>query len=127
MRAHEFISEEDYGVSISQPVTLRNLHKMKHEKRRDEASERQRLAIMRVMYVDPASEQERLELERLRLGLEKMKAEIVATNAETNAKTKEAISSMAQSGIEAERDSRQKIAKQAKRGLGRRKKCSTAT
>jgi hypothetical protein len=126
MRAHEFISE-DYGVSISQPVTLRNLHKMKHKAARDKRLEQQRNLVQSAMYSDNAWKLEALEIARKTLELDQLRAEIEVTQAVKNTESKYALHANAKSGIEAEKDSDKKITKLAKRGLGRRKKHPTAT
>ena len=125
MRAYEILENYD---PPSKPVTLRSLNKLKHETRAREESENRRLALMPKMYGNPARRREILELERLELELKQMRAEIVATEAETAAKSREVVSDMARSGITAAKSADQKVSAMAKDGmLGRRKKCSTFT
>jgi hypothetical protein len=120
MRAWEFLGEHQSPPSM--PVTLRALHNLRLDAKRREASERERQAIMRVMYADPSAEQEQLELERLRLELAQLRAEISATEAETAAKSSVALTKNAKSGIAAMEKSRDQITKLAKNGLGRNMK-----
>ncbi len=124
MRAYEILENYD---PPSKPVTLRSLHKLKHETRAREESENRRRELMPKMYGNPARRRERLELERLELELAQLRAEIAATEAEAGVKSRMVVSDMARSGIKAQNQSEQKITAMAKRGLGRRKKCPTVT
>ena len=119
MRAYEFLEHSD---PPSKPLTLRALNHLKREKNAREESDRQRQAIVSVMYTDPSSQQEQLDLERQLLELEQLKAEIAATNAETAAKSAMVLHTNAKSGIAAMDKNQQKITKLAKNGLGRQKK-----
>lgn len=119
MRAYEFLEHSD---PPSKPLTLRALNTLKREKKDREKSDQERLSLVRIMYADPASQQEQLDLERQRLELEQLKAEIAATNTETAAKSAMALHSNAKSGITAMDKNQQKITKLAKNGLGRQKK-----
>ena len=124
MRAYEILENRN---PPSHPLTLRALHKLKHESKAREESERERLALLPLIYGNLERRRERLELERLELEMAQMKAEIAATEAEVGLKSREAVSDMARSGIKAENQSDQKVTAMAKDGmLGRRKKCSTA-
>ncbi len=98
MRAYEFLENRN---PPSKPLTLRALHKLKHEGKAREESERERLELLPLIYGNPERRRERIELERLELELEQMKAEIAATEAETAGKSREAVSDMARSGIKA--------------------------
>jgi hypothetical protein len=120
MRAWEFLGEDRSPPSM--PVTLRALNKMKHEKRREEASEQKRLALMPLIYGDAARRREQLENERLELEMQQLRAEIAATEAETAAKSGMAVTANARSGITAKEKSHDKITKLARNGLGRKMK-----
>ena len=125
MRAYEILENRN---PPSHPLTLRALHKLKHEGRAKEESENRRLELLPKMYGNPARRRECLELERLELELVQMKAEIAATVAEVGLKSREAVSDMAKSGIASMELSDQKLTDLARDGmLGRRKKCSTVT
>jgi hypothetical protein len=123
MRAYEILENLD---PPSKPVTLRSLHKLKHEMKAREESKNRRLELVAVMYGNPEKHRERLELEQLELSLRQTRAEIAATEAEAAAKSREAVSDMAKSGMKVAKQSDQKVTAMAKHGmLGRRKKCST--
>ena len=125
MRAWEILENYD---PPSKPLTLRALHKMKHEGKAREESENRRLELMPKMYGNPARRREILELERLELELAQMRAEITATEAEVGLKSREAVSDMARSGIAAAKSMDRKVTDLARDGmLGRRKKCSTVS
>ena len=125
MRAWEILTEHEDNNPPSKPVTLRSLHKLKHEGRAREESENRRLELIPKMYGNPARRREMLELERLELELMQMRAEIAAAEAETKGKSRDRVSDMAKSGIKAEKQSDQKVTALAKHGmLGRREKCS---
>ena len=124
MRAYEFLENRN---PPSHPLTLRAIHKLKHEGRAREESENRRLELLPRMYGNPEIRRERLELERLELELRQMRAEIAATEAEIGLKSREAVSDMARSGIAGAESADQKFTDLAKRGVGRRKKCSTVT
>ncbi len=100
---------------------------MKHESKLRSATEQQHKALYPIMYSNTQWRREQLELERMELELSQLRAEIAATEAETKAKSRNSISDMARSGIKAQNQTEQKITALAKRGLGRRKKCSTVT
>ena len=123
MRAYEILENRN---PPSKPLTLRAIHKLKHDGRAREESENRRLELMPKMYGNPARRREELELERLGLELMQMRAEIAATEAEIGLKSREAVSDMARSGIAGAELADQKIVAMARDGmLGRRKKCST--
>ncbi len=123
MRAYEFLENRN---PPSHPLTLRALHKLKHEGKAKEESENQRLELLPKMYGNPARRREMLELERLELEMAQMRAEIAATEAETAATSRDAVSDMARSGIAAGKLMDRKVTALARDGmLGRRKKCST--
>ncbi len=117
MRAYEFLLEN--REPPPKPITLRALHKLKLEQKRHQESEQERRILMQVMYSDPVSEQEQIDLERQRLELEQLRTEITATKAETKNKSAMALHQNARSGIKAERTQRQKVTKMANSGLGR--------
>ncbi|MBC8269064.1 MAG: hypothetical protein H8E36_09975 [Rhodospirillaceae bacterium] len=118
MRAHEFISE-DYKVSPSQPLTLRNLHKMKNQAAKDEQQEQERDLIRSIMYSDNSWKVEALEIARLTLELDQLRAEIAQTKAETKNKYATALHSSAKQGLKSKQKSQQHITKLAKSALGR--------
>ena len=125
MRAYEILENSN---PPSHPLTLRALHKLKHEGRAREESENQRLELLPKIYGNPARRRECLELERLELELAQMRAEIAATEAEVGLKSREAVSDLARSGIAGAKSADQKVTDLALDGmLGRRKKCSTVT
>jgi hypothetical protein len=125
MRAYEILENRN---PPSHPLTLRALHKLKHEGKAKEESENRRLELLPKMYGNPARRREELELERLELELKQMRAEIAATVAEVGLKSREAVSNMARSGIAAGKLMDRKVADLARDGmLGRRKKCSTVS
>ena len=107
MRAYEFIYE--HRTSPTKPITLRTLHQMKLAAKRHEASEKERHAIMSIMYSDPASEQEQIDLERQHLELEQLRAEITKTNTETAAKSATALHNNAKQGIKSAAKQKQKF------------------
>ena len=124
MRAYEILENLD---PPSQRLTLRAIHKLKHEERAREESENRRLELMPKMYGNPARRRECLELERLELELVQMRADIAATVADVGLESREAVSDMARSGIAAGKMADQKVTDLAGDGmLGRRKMCSTA-
>lgn len=125
MRAYKILENRN---PPSHPLTLRALHKLKHEGRAKEESENRRLELLPKMYGNPARRRECLELERLELELVQMKAEIAATVAEVGLKSREAVSDMARSGIAGMELADQKITDMARDGmLGRKKKCSNVS
>ena len=95
---------------------------MKLEQKRHETADEERHNLMRIMYSDPASEQEQIDLEKQRLELTQLRAKILATNAETRNKSAMVIHKNAQSGIDSAEKNQQRITKLAKRGLGRKLK-----
>ncbi len=117
MRAWEFLREDRSPPSY--PITIRALHKIKLEQKRHETEEKERHKLMRIMYSDPATEQEKYDLERQHLELEQLRAEILATEIETSSKSAMALHNNAKSGLKAERQNQQKLHKLAKSGLGR--------
>ncbi len=123
MRAYEILENLD---PPSHPLTLRALHKLKHESKAREESERERLTLLPVIYGNLEWRREELELERLELELAQMRVEFAATEAEVGLKSREAVSAMARSGIAGMELADQKVTDLARDGmLGRRKKCST--
>ncbi len=122
MRAYEILENRD---PPSKPITIRSLHKLKHESKLRSAAQQQHKALYPIMYSNTQWRREQLELERMELELSQLRAEIAATQAETKAKNTDAISVMARSGIKAQNQSEQRITALAKRGVGRRKKCPT--
>ena len=111
MRAYEFLENRN---PPSHPLTLRALHKLKHEGKAREESENRRLELLPKMYGNPARRREELELERLELELAQMRAEIAATEAEVGLRSREAISDMARSGIAGAKSADQKVTDMAK-------------
>jgi len=120
MRAYEFLENLN---PPSQPLTLRAIHKLKHEGKAREESENRRLELLPKMYGNPARRREELELERLELELAQMRAEIATTEAETIANSRETVSDLARSGIAGAKEPGRKVTDLARDGmLGRRKK-----
>ena len=75
MRAWEIITEDrDRGPEI----TLRSLNRQNREEKEQQASHRRHAALVRVMYNDPDRELKQIELEKARLELEELRAEIAA-------------------------------------------------
>ena len=118
MRAHEFITE---GKNRRPEISLHHLNHLKHINRARAASHARQAALKRIMYANPGSEHERIELEKARIELEQQKAELAATRAEIEAETKEAITGMADAGSKANQQSRTKVASMAKAQMRRRK------
>ena len=116
MRAYEFLENRE---PPSKPITLRGLHKMKLEQKRHQAAEKERHAIMQVMYSDPASEQEKHDLVKQRLELAQLRADINATNVETASKSAIALHNNAKFGIKSANKQKQKFVNNIKSGLGR--------
>ena len=125
MRAYEFLENRN---PPSHPLTLRALHKLKHESKARKESERERLALLPVIYGNLEWRREELELERLELELAQLRAEIAATEAEAGLKSRSAVSDMARSGIAGMELADQKITDMARDGmLRRKKKCSNVS
>ncbi len=80
MRAYEFLENRE---PPSKPITLRGLHKMKLEQKRHETADEERHNLMRIMYTEQPSEQEKYDLEKQRLEVEQIRADIMATNVST--------------------------------------------
>ena len=118
MRAHEFIAEDQKGRP---EVSLRHLNHLKHLGRARATSLARQAALKRIMYGNPAREHERIERDKARLELEQQKAELASTRAEVQAKTKEAITGMAEAGSKANQQSKAKVAAMAKAQMRRRK------
>ena len=81
MRAWEFMNENVGRLTPSKPMTLRALHKIKHEQRRREKSEARRLRLLPIMYgqddpreIDLAKRE--LDQGRRELELDKREAEL---------------------------------------------------
>lgn len=117
MRAYEFLSE--HRLHPSRPITLKALNQIKLDMRRREKTEKERHALMAIMYADPTDQQAQLDLERQRLELDQLRAEIAATKAETRNKSATALHNSAKRGIKSAKKQQQKLTKQAKSGLGR--------
>lgn len=118
MRAREFFGEAERSPIIN----LRHINKLKKVKLARQTKSARRQALISVMYANPAGELEQIELEKARAELAQEKAELAATKAEGERANKEALASMAASGMEARRDNHEKINKMARRELVRRKK-----
>ncbi len=119
MRAWEFITE---NKNRRPKVSLRQIHYLKRERERVAASHARRLPIIRAMYAHSGWEQERLELDKVRLDVAQQRAELAATKAEAHADTREAISNMAKAGSKANRRNRAKVTAMAQAQMRRRKK-----
>ena len=92
---------------------------MKLEQKRHETADKERHNLMRIMYTDPASEQEKYDIEKQRLELAQLRADINATNTETENKSAIALHNNAKQGLKAAQQNQQKLHKLAKSGLGR--------
>lgn len=124
MRAYEFMVE-DYGVTNSQPMTLRNLHKMRLKITNDQKQEQKNNFIRSIMYSDNSWKLEALEIARLELESAELRASINKTETETAEvadKSAIALHRSAQSGIDAAEKNQQKLTKLANKGLGRKLK-----
>ena len=119
MRAYEFLESRE---PPSNPITIRALHKMKLEQKRHETADKERHNLMRIMYSEQPSEQEQIDLEKQRLELAQLRAEILATEVETASKSAIALHRSAQSGIDSAEKNQQKLHKLAKSGIGRKLK-----
>jgi len=120
MRAWEFLGE--HRAPPSPPITLRALHKMKLEVQSKAREERERFALMPLIYANSGRRREQLELERMALEMAQLRAEIAATEAETVAKSAMVIHRNVTSGIAAMQKNRGQITNLAKNGLGRKLK-----
>ena len=121
MRAYEFMTE-DYGVSPSHRMTLRDLHKKRLKIDHDQKQEQEKNFIRSIMYSDNSWKLEALEIARLELELSELRASINKTNAETNEVANQnatALQRSAKSGIDAAEKNQEKLTKLAKSGIGR--------
>ncbi|MCR9175177.1 MAG: hypothetical protein NXI19_04150 [Alphaproteobacteria bacterium] len=101
MRAFEIITE-----SRSEPITLRQLNRLKHQAKRRQKLDDERAQLISVMYRDHQHDQEQLEFERAQMELAQLRAEISQTQAETRKldrdaglKSQQRITAMAQSAM----------------------------
>jgi hypothetical protein len=121
MRAYEFMTEE-YGVSPSHRMTLRDLHKKRLKITHDQKQEQEINFIRSIMYSDNSWKLEALEIARLELELAELRASINKTETETAEvanMSNMALSKNAKSGIDAAEKSQQKLTKLTKSGIGR--------
>lgn len=95
------------------PIDMRQLNAIKHHQRDREASFARRRARVAIMYRDLDHDLRELEVEKARLELEQLKADIAATQAETHSR-------LAKSGIENEKQER--LRQMAMNDVRRRKK-----
>ena len=108
MRAWEFIEE-----SRSAPMALRQLNSIKQHQREREASFARRRERVAIMYRDIERDLRELEVEKARLELEQLKADIAATQAETHSR-------MAK--VEIENESKERRHQMAMNDVRRKKK-----
>ncbi len=92
---------------------------MKLEQKRHETADEERHNLMRVMYSEQPSEQEQIDLEKQRLELAQLHAEILATEVETASKSAMALHANAKQGLKSKQKNQQQFHKQVKSGLGR--------
>jgi hypothetical protein len=121
MRAYEFLTEE-YGVSPSHRMTLRDLHKKRLKIAHDQKHEQEKNFIRSIMYSDKSWKLEALEIARQELELAELRANINKTETETaevDNKSAMALSKNAKSGIDAATRQKQKFKKNIKAGVGR--------
>ncbi len=124
MRAYEFMTE-DYRVSPSHRMTLRDLHKKRLKINDDQKQEQEKNFIRSIMYSDNSWKVEALEIARLELELAQLRADINKTDAEAAEianKSAIALQRSAKSGIDAAGKSKKHVTKLAKKGLGRKMK-----
>lgn len=117
MRAWEFLGEDRSPPTM--PITLRALHKLKLQGKAKEKEDQKRFALFPLMYGNANIRRERLELERMALEMAQLRAEILATNTETAAKSAMTLHKNAKSGISAMAKNQDHITKLAKNSLGR--------
>ena len=122
MRAYEFMTE-DYGVSPSHRMTLRDLHKKRLKIDHDQKQEQEKNFIRSIMYSDNSWKLEALEIARLELELAELRASINKTDAEAAEVANNSAITLqrsAKSGVDAAEKSKNHVTKLAKRGLGRK-------
>ena len=113
---------EDFGLSPSHRMTLRDLHNKRLKITRDKKQEQEKNFIRSIMYSDNSWKLEALEIARLELELAELRANINKTKTETAEvadKSAIALHRSAQSGIDAAKKNDQKLTKLAKSGVGR--------
>ncbi len=76
MRAWEFLTEDR---DRAPEVTLRGLNRQNRLEKERQASHRRHAKLVRVMYNDPDRELKQIELEKARLELEELRANIAAS------------------------------------------------
>jgi hypothetical protein len=101
MRAFEIITE-----ARQEPITLRQLNRLKHQTKHRRKLDGERSRLVSVMYRDHRHDQEQLEFDRAQMELAQLRAEVSQTQAETRKLDREAglksqqrIRSMAQSAM----------------------------
>ena len=112
-------------MSPSHRMTLRDLHNKRLKIADDQKQEQEKNFIRSIMYSDNSWKLEALEIARLELELEDLRASINKTEAETtevNDKPTIALHRSAKSGIDAAEKSKNHVTKLAKRGVGRNMK-----
>lgn len=101
MRAFEIITE-----TRKEPITLRQLNRLKHQAKHRRKLDGERSRLVSVMYRDHQHDQEQLEFDRAQMELAQLRAEVSQTQAETRKLDREAglksqqrITAMAQSAM----------------------------
>ena len=123
MRAFEFMTEQ----GVRRPIqSLRHLNNLKGMAREREASHAKHLELVRLMYANPEIESQKIDLEKSRLELEQLKADIVAANSETKTDAIAAISDLAKSNQSARKKKSEHISSMAKSAMKGRRKRSTS-
>jgi len=107
MRAWEIISEH---ITPSKPLTLKALHKIRHQEQHRIDADKERHAFMSIMYADDGQQdvtldRRELEQDRREIALDKREAELdlIQQQMEQSAETRDAIKRMAKHAIESEK------------------------
>ncbi len=117
MRAREIFTKRKRT-----PVqSLRHLNSQKQYERDRQASLDRHLDFVGVMYRDFDHETRELNLEKLRIELEQMKADLIVSKREAGMETSEAIHRMAVSGVRSNDKSQARVAKMARANMRKRK------
>ena len=116
MRAWEFINE-----SAATKLSVGQMNDLKRQEREREASRQRRIERTRPMYANTVWQREQLELERMRLELEQIRAETEAIKAEPRTANDDAISELAQSGVEAKHCNERRVHQLARAEINRHK------
>jgi hypothetical protein len=109
MRAYEFLNEQAW--------TLKALNAKKEDILYRKNDYEQRMKLIPIMYGDRIRQREELELERMRLELEELKADIAATNAKTNSEQTARILDIADAGVKFEQYNKQAVKNNTAAGI----------